>query len=81
MNLFARKEPTTDSLLLSHAAKTPKFKLTKLHRDVQLYYNKEATRPAARYPWDYTQSKPTRRNRRVQHNCGSYILVWLPDLA
>ncbi len=71
--LYARRENTTDSTTLDMLRSNSKWVVGK---DVQLYYDDKATRPAARYPWYYS-NKPTRRNRYVMHNCARYRLVWL----
>ena len=63
MTLYARKECTT----------CPQ------KRDVVIYRDCDATLLAGRFPWHYTASKPTRRNRWINHNCTRYRLEWLPD--
>ena len=65
--LYARRELTTDQSTEFMVKALPQ--LAKPRFDVQLYYDRKATCPAARYPWHYTESKPTRRNKYVMHNC------------
>ena len=74
MTLYARKERTTDPQALKQPAP-----LAPPQRDVVLYRDAAATIPVGRYPWHYTASKPTRRNRWINHNCARYRLGWLPD--
>ena len=78
MTLYARREPTNDAATAAMLKVTPSLADPKRHLDVQVYYDREATRKAARYPWYYS-NKPTRRNKRVTHNCANYDLEWLPD--
>ena len=72
--LYARKERTTCPHTLAQPAV-----LASAQRDVVIYRDAAATIPAGRYPWHYTASKPTRRNRWINHNCARYRLEWLPD--
>lgn len=74
MTMYARKERTICKTTLAQPAP-----LAPSQRDVVLYHDAAATVPAGRYPWDYTASKPTRRNRWINHNCARYRLEWLPD--
>lgn len=77
MTLYARKEHTTCALTLAY-----KFtQVSPKRRDVVVYRDAEATQPVGRYPWHYMESKPTRRNRYINHNCARYALIWLPDAA
>jgi len=71
--IYARKEPARDL-----GAQT--LPASKAQRDVQMYHDADATRPAGRYPWFYNLSKPTRRNRYIVLNCARYRLAWIPDL-
>ncbi len=77
MNVYARKEPTTDSATLDmiKAAGGVLGAVSK-KQDVQVYKDKAAKHPLARFPWYYS-NKPTRRNRYVTVNCVVYNLVWL----
>lgn len=68
--LYARREPTTDSFAIAIGVKGKK--------DLVLYEDKNCTKPASRYPWGY--SRPTRAQKRVNHNCFPHNLEWLPDL-
>lgn len=74
--LYARKETTTCAHTL--AQPTP---LGLNQRDVVVYRDAGAQEPVSRYPWYYVESKPTRRNRYIMHNCNRYRLEWLPDAA
>lgn len=69
--LYARKEPTTDATCLRYC---PPKQLAAL-RDVVLYADQAATKPVARY--SALMTRPTRRNRYVNHNCARFALVWL----
>lgn len=66
ITVYARKEPTTDSLV------DP----SEQRMDVQIYKDKEATRKFARFPWYYS-SKPTKRNKYVTLNCYKWRLQWI----
>jgi hypothetical protein len=73
--LYARKEPTTCAITLAQPAKPGAGQ-----RDVVIYRNPNATGlPVARFPWHYSNTKPTRRNRYVTLGCVRYALTWLPD--
>ena len=66
--VYARKEPTTDSVAIQHSCANEK--------DVQVYHDKECTRPYARFPWYYSNI-PTRRNKYVTLDCFRYKLEWV----
>ena len=72
LSLYLRREPTTDDVLRRMAPKAKRF-------DVVAYKSAECVTPCARWPWHYTKSKPTRRNKRVMFNCYQWATVWLPD--
>lgn len=72
LTLFARYEPTTDSVALAHQVKGK--------RDVCLYKDEAATQLQGRYPW-YMSGKPTRASKTCMLNCYRWRLVWLEDLA
>ncbi len=65
MTLYARREPTTDSLCPSK-------------KDVCLYRDAEGTQRVARHPWHYS-STPDRRYKWIMHNCSRYRLLWLDN--
>lgn len=75
IQVFARQEPTTDRVVLTHA---PDF--AKSARDVQVYKDEACTVPFCRFGWD-SASRPTKRNKRVTINCWFWSLVWLPPLG
>jgi hypothetical protein len=81
LTLYARHEPVDASDWPDFVAAFDTKAQLELagKRDVQLYHDQEATQPAARYPWHYS-NKPDRRFQHVTHNCARYALVWLPDL-
>lgn len=66
--LYARKEPTTDSLLLS-------MKPNSKRRDTVIYEDKACTQQKARIPW-YHKNCPISR-KTVMLNCNQYSLEWL----
>lgn len=67
--IYARKEPTTDDVLLKYAPGAKKF-------DVVLYADREGKLKKGTYRWDLS-SKPTRRNKFVNFNCFRYRLEWI----
>jgi hypothetical protein len=70
---YARREMTTDALILAHDPKAAARK-----RDVVIYADLGCTEPVARFPWH--QWRPNRRQRRITLNCAGYPLIWLSDL-
>ena len=68
LTLFAKKEPTSDSVSISRGLSSRK--------DTVLYRDKECTELAARWPWYYS-SCPRRSQRRVTLNCYRWNLLWL----
>lgn len=75
--VYARKEPTTDSSTMDmiKAAGGVLGVLSK-KQDVQVYKDRKAKLPLARYPW-YYRHRPTKRNKQIVVNCVIYKLVWL----
>lgn len=71
--LYARKEPTTDSIW-------HKYGKGKVPKDVVLYQDGEATEKATIYPWYYS-NKPRRNQKTIIHNCWRFKLKWLPELT
>ena len=69
LTVYARKEPTTDATTLKYA---PNEK----HFDIQIYKDKAATIPYARFPWHY-KDKPTKRNKHITVNCFKWKLEWI----
>jgi len=74
LTLYARREPTTDKILIKMAPDAAKKK-----KDVVLYKDEGGTIPVGRYPWDYS-NRPTRAKKTIVHNCFTYKLIWLDDL-
>ncbi len=74
--VYARLEPTDDSVLLAEKKARPALRLTRRHCDVQVYRDDKATERFARIPWHYT--KPTKRQKTITLNCVRWKLVWLP---
>ena len=72
ITLYARKEPTADSVSRAHGLGDK--------QDVVLYADKECTRQKARWPW-HLSNCPTRRNKFVTLNCWRWKLEWLPMAA
>jgi hypothetical protein len=73
---YLRREPTTDETTHKYAPH-----LLSKAQDVQSYCDPEAKEKGmARWPWHYSKSKPTRRNRYVTLGCVRHRVVWLPDL-
>jgi len=73
LTVYARREPTTDSVLLESA---PQWAKTK--KDVQVYKDQECTIPFARFMW--FQDGPDKRYRHVVLNCYEWKLEWVEDL-
>jgi len=71
--LFARREPTTDDVLLK---RDPKAKKT----DVVLYRDAACTQAMGRFPW-YCNGRPTKRTKVVTVNCWRWSLNWVPAAA
>jgi len=69
--LYARKEPSTDEILLKYAPHAKKF-------DVSIYSNNQGRGKICTFRWDLS-NKPTRRNRYVTINCYKYKLEWLTE--
>lgn len=67
--LFIRKEPTTDQTTLALNPATKRL-------DVVAYADAECMKPAARWPWFYT-NKPTKSHKTVVVNCARYSINWL----
>ena len=79
--VYARREPTTDSATrdaYKAGGKTGEAleKAVASHFDVQVYHDKEGTKPFGRFPWDRS-NKPTRRNKWLTLNCFRYRLEWI----
>lgn len=70
LTLYARREPTTDTVLRRHAPRSKRC-------DVVFYTDAACTRVYARWVWHY--SPPTRRRQSVSLNCYRWRLVWLPN--
>jgi hypothetical protein len=68
LTLYARKAPTTDSVAIQYGLKGKK--------DTVLYRDRECTKPAARWPWHYSNC-PRRGQRTVMFNCWRWKLEWL----
>ena len=66
--LYARLEPTTDSILLS-------MKPNSKRRDTVIYKDKACTQLKARIPW-FHKNRPISR-KTVMLNCNQYRLEWL----
>lgn len=67
--IYLRREPTTDSEMLSTAGK----------KDVVAYVSRDAATPIARWPWHYS-TRPDKRYATVMLNCCKRKPIWLPDL-
>lgn len=68
ITLYARKEPTTDALSVSHGLRDRK--------DTVIYKDKECTNLVARWPW-YQSSCPRRNQKRITLNCWPWNLSWV----
>ena len=90
ITLYARLEPTTDSILIamgegpfyrpipagaSIEALIKRGFFGKL--DTVIYKDAECTEQVVRYGW-FSSSRPTRKSKTVMHNCFTYALTWLP---
>ena len=69
LTLYARKEPSTDEILLKYTPNAKKF-------DVVIYSDNRAQNKVCVYRWDLS-NKPTRRNKYVMYNCFRYKLEWI----
>ena len=70
LTLYARREPTTDSVLLKYAPEAKRF-------DVVFYMDRNAIMPKARFMWFSAENlRPTRKT--VMLNCYLWRIVWLP---
>lgn len=67
LTLFAKKEPTSDSVSIQHGLGNK--------QDTVLYRDKECTQVAARWPWHYS-SCPRRNHKSVMFNCYRWNLAW-----
>ena len=76
LTLYLRNEPTTDEVTLRQAP--PEALLMPSHQDVVVYRDEDATNEVGRYEW-HDMYKPDRSYKRINHNCHSYKVVWLPD--
>ncbi|MFM2408552.1 MAG: hypothetical protein RL358_1294 [Pseudomonadota bacterium] len=68
LSLYARKEPTTDSVSIMFGFKK------KL--DVVLYKDRECTKPEARWRWDLSNC-PRHGQKTAMYNCCRWNLVWV----
>jgi hypothetical protein len=75
--LYARREPTTDTLLRERVAGL--LSKHSLPKDTVFYRDNLGKDFVARSSWD--KPPPDRHNKYVMHNCARYRLVWLPPLA
>ena len=64
--LYAKYEITTDELNRGK----------KIH-DIVLYRDDKCVEFAARIPWYYTKSKPSKSTKTIFLNCAKYNLVWV----
>ena len=72
ITLYARREPTTDDVLLKHAPKTKRF-------DVVFYVDRQATQPKARFMW-YAAESFRSTSKTVMLNCYRWRIEWLPKV-
>lgn len=77
--VYARKEPTDDTLVSQTSQEKRGAKFTPRY-DVQVYRDKTCQDKMGRFPWHYTKSMPTRRNKYIMLNCSRWKLVWLPPV-
>lgn len=68
LSLYARKEPTVDTVAIQHG-------LAK-KQDTVLYRDKDCTQRAARVPWHFSNC-PRRSQKRITLNCWPFQLIWL----
>ena len=69
LTLYARKEPTTDQLILKL------WPSTKV-QDVVIYCDKKCTKELSRHTWG-NHKQLDKRNKYVFHNCYKYKLEWI----
>lgn len=68
LTLFARKEPTADTVSIQHGL--PHKKDTVLYRDAS------CTDVVARWPWHYSNC-PRRGQKQAMLNCFKWNLAWV----
>ena len=68
LTVFARREPTTDSVALAHGVKRKK--------DTVFYRDAACTQTMARKPW-YQSGHPRRNSREVTLNCCRWQIQWV----
>jgi hypothetical protein len=66
--VYARNEPSNDDEVTGK-------------QDVIIYEDQEATKPIARFPWHYSESKPRHGDSIITLNCSKKYLIWLTDLV
>ena len=71
ITLYARREPTTDSVLLKYAPQVRKL-------DVVIYNDENGTTPKARFSW-WHSGKPHKGSKVITLNCWRWALKWLPE--
>lgn len=75
--LYARYTNTQDSVLLDNFKKYPKPALRyPYHYDVTVSKDKAGKDIVCIYQW-HRESKPTKRNKYLYHNCFRYRLAWV----
>ena len=72
LTLYARREPSADSVLLKYAPNAKRF-------DVVLYTDHKATQPKARFMWFSADNLRSSR-KTVMLNCYRWRMVWLPKV-
>ena len=76
--IYARLEPTTDSLTIQLYVQWDEFPLP-VERDVALYKDKDATQPAGRFSW-HRESRPKKSTKTLILNSVNRRIEWLPPL-
>ena len=72
LTLYARREPSADSVLLKYAPQAKRF-------DVVFYADHKATQPKGRFMWFSAGNlRPT--HKTVMLNCYRWRMVWLPKV-
>lgn len=77
--IYLRKESTNDELLRNPSFSVSERKELAKNMDVVAYFDENCQSFHCRWVW-YWKSTPDKRNKKININCVSRKIVWLPDL-
>lgn len=72
LQLYARKEPTRDTVSIEHGLENK--------MDTVIYGDAECTDLRARWPWHLSDCPRRSIDNSIMFNCWKWDLKWLPDL-